>query len=359
MGRRKQLNILASISKEALAHDYSVEGIPLRVLGRKYNCSHPYIGQLLRKFGIPRRQRLIEQISADQLREMYLSRRMSEDDIARELRCSKSQICNLLTLHSIAKRELDEARRLALVKGKIVSTRLGQDGKATKVQHFLRTVNISFFNTWSPEVAYVLGVMATDGTLFQNKGTSGFSVSQKERELLDKILALMNSNAKILFKKQQGGFGGSRHFFTITNNQIFEDLVRLGLTPRKSLTLSFPDVPHQHLTHFIRGCWDGDGSVYVSRRGLSQAGASIGSGSKEFIEALKAHLIDLGLPDRPIQLRTMDRSKQRKHTFYSIRFSGRDAARLYKLLYTSVPESLYLSRKQAIFKAIADHFSSS
>jgi len=352
MGRRKNQNILASLPRENFAHDYWVEKMSLRALAKKYNCTHTYVRLLLAKFGIPKRKRLIDSISRRQLHELYISDGLSEDDIALKLHCSKSHVCNLLALHGIPKRDPSQARNLALKKGKITSTRMDEYGKLVKVQHHRRTVNSRFFKTWSPEMAYVLGVIATDGYLFQYRGTSGFSVSQKERELLDKILVLMGSNAKILFKKQRGGFGGSRYFFTITNKEMFDDLLRLGLTPRKSLTLTFPDTPGEYVRHFIRGCWDGDGSVYLGGGSLSQAASSIGSGSKAFIDGIKSHLRNLGLPDRPIDI-----SRNGKNNFFSIRFFARDTAKLYKVLYEGVSEAVYLTRKQTCFKAIADHFS--
>ena len=39
-------------------------------------------------------------------------------------------------------------------------------------------------------------------------------------------------------------------------------LEKHGMTPNKSLTLSFPDISENLLPHFIRGVFDGDGSIY-------------------------------------------------------------------------------------------------
>ena len=51
---------------------------------------------------------------------------------------------------------------------------------------------------------------------------------------------------------------------TISSSKICKDLIRLGCVPRKSLVLKFPlenQVPKCLVYHFIRGYFDGDGSI--------------------------------------------------------------------------------------------------
>ena len=52
------------------------------------------------------------------------------------------------------------------------------------------------------------------------------------------------------------------------NKKMHSDLIKLGCTPRKSLTLTFPSekqVPRYLTNHFLRGYVDGDGCLYISR----------------------------------------------------------------------------------------------
>jgi hypothetical protein len=84
--------------------------------------------------------------------------------------------------------------------------------------------------------------------------------------------------------------------------------------------------------------------------------ASFISGSKNFIEQLVQHLVDLGLPDRTMHIRNS--AKSGEHRSYSFRFSGRDCVLLYHVLYDKVDERICLSRKRHRFKAIADHYES-
>ena len=53
----------------------------------------------------------------------------------------------------------------------------------------------------------------------------------------------------------------------IVSKQLKKDLIQAGCTCTKSLTLTFPSeniIPKHLQHHFIRGYFDGDGSVFIS-----------------------------------------------------------------------------------------------
>src|SRR3990172_3694833 len=161
---------------------------------------------------------------------------------------------------------------------------------------------------------------------------------------------LNGSNAKLLFRKKSG-ISGAVYYFHINDNEIYEDLLRLGLSPNKSLSLVFPNIEPQHVRHFIRGCWDGDGTVYWESNDPAKPRASFISGSKLFAEGILRHLVGLGLSDRKMYTTKSGRA------FY-FRFLCLDCARLYHVFYDGVPESMYLTRKYERFNAIANYFES-
>ena len=123
-------------------------------------------------------------------------------------------------------------------------------------------------------MAYVLGLIYTDGNLHIRKTKSGYETgtltfAQKEKELVEKLLHLMDCNAKIRFKEKrefENTTAGELYYFSIGNNDLSDDLTRLGVTQNKSLKMMFPKIPDEHLRHFIRGIFDGDGSVYLDKR---------------------------------------------------------------------------------------------
>jgi len=195
-------------------------------------------------------------------------------------------------------------------------------------------------------MAYVLGVIYTDGCLVKPVGPVKFRVTigQKEPELLEKVRVLMGSNALIRYRPARG-VAGALHTMVIDNLDVYRDLQALGLTENKSLTLRFPKIQSGLVRHFIRGCWDGDGSVYLEGNDTNKPCASYVSGSKNFIELLMRHLVDRGLPNR-----TIHKSTRSKNPSYYFRYSGQPCVKLYHVLYyDGVDASMYLTRKHERF----------
>jgi hypothetical protein len=289
----------------------------------------------------------------DNLALEYTERKMSLGDLAKKYNCTRQYIYKLLKQHGVPLRNQSAARTIAINGGKCSFTRTDESGNESQVVLQKININKNFFKSRSPPMAYVLGVIYTDGNLipssrrdskYKSRGSSTFSVSQKEPELLEKILALMDCDAKLYHSKQRLT-GNSIYQFSVNEEEIYDDLLKLGLTPKKSLTLGFPDMPGQFLRHFIRGCWDGDGSIYLEDDRVPCA--SFITGSRGFIEKLLGYLVKFGLPQQTIHLSTAGAA-------YYFRFHG-DAVctKLYHVLYDDVSESMYLSRKHARFKRYA------
>ncbi|WP_368298555.1 LAGLIDADG family homing endonuclease [Cytobacillus firmus] len=146
-------------------------------------------------------------------------------------------------------------------------------------------INKNFFKSWTNEMAWVLGMVITDGHLSANTSPS-FSISQKDIKILLKIRCLFESNHPL----REPTKTTTSTILTIGSKEMVEDLKKLGLTPRKSLVIKFPDVPKEYLPHFIRGVIDGDG--WVKKEGSVM---NITSGSKDFAESLMKIFIGWGL----------------------------------------------------------------
>ena len=88
------------------------------------------------------------------------------------------------------------------------------------------------------------------------------SFASKDYDLLETIKSNLNSRHKI--SKCNGHFQ-----LQINNKTLYNDLLKRGGTPRKSLTIQFPEVPEGFLSDFIRGYLDGDGSnfIHIDNRG--------------------------------------------------------------------------------------------
>jgi intein-encoded DNA endonuclease-like protein len=93
---------------------------------------------------------------------------------------------------------------------------------------------------------------------------------------------------------KSGGFAENSPMCTIRvySKKIINDLVNIGLTPNKSLTVKFPKIEKEFLHHFIRGYFDGNGSISIDKT-KNLVRVKFTSGSNDFIVALQNILNDL------------------------------------------------------------------
>lgn len=290
------------------------------------------------------------ELTAEVLGDLYLNQGMTLEEIGRRHRLSRQAVFYRMKRLGISRRTMSGARVLALETKAIEVETKEVDGEKGRRVLVRRHANSSLFETWSPAMAYALGVIATDGCLHESRrGRDGsktvidrVSVAQKEPELLEKVLAILESNAALRFQPRRvspsGVVAGDLWTFTISDRRLVEDLFALGITPRKSKSLRFPQVPAPLMRHFVRGCWDGDGSVY--RDGGDGIFASYVTASRHFAEGLVSALstADIGTP-----------TLHQDRGVYTFRLSGRACARLFQFLYRGVDRSLYLERKHLVF----------
>ena len=293
-----------------------------------------------------RKERISKTISKEELQHEYSTLKKSLGDLARKYNCTRQYILKLMKKYRLKRRDRATARGLALSKGKVIQSFVDELGNITTTTLPKRTHNKFFFESWCPDMAYVLGVLYTDGCLPQD--LYRFTVAQKEPELLEKCLKLMESDAPIVFTKKRG-IAGAIYRFQINGKTIIEDLLNLGLKPKKSLTLDFPEIPLPYVRHFIRGCWDGDGSVYLEKSDPNKPCASFISGSEKFAVGILKNLAMLGMPNTKIY-------KRSNRSIFEFRFRGPDCPKLHHILYDDVPESMRLNRKYERFEAIARYY---
>lgn len=112
---------------------------------------------------------------------------------------------------------------------------------------------------WSPDFAYAIGLITTDGNLSANKKyITLVSNDRAQIENFKKCLDLKNkigrhvsgSSKKVGFRIQFGDVN------------FYKFLLDIGLTPKKSKTIGPINVPDEYFFDFLRGHLDGDGSFH-------------------------------------------------------------------------------------------------
>lgn len=162
-----------------------------------------------------------------------------------------------------------------ILKRNNIKTRVGK-----KIKY---KANIDFFKTIHEEKqAYYLGLLYADGNVYIKNNTYIVSLKLQKKDI--HILKEFRKNISpasliktIKIKKKE------YVVFRIFQKEICEQLIALGCVPKKSLILKFPDLNPNLIHHFVRGYFDGDGTIYKNNNNYIWKIVS----TKTFCEKLK------------------------------------------------------------------------
>lgn len=192
----------------------------------------------------------------------------------------------------------------------------------------------------SEEKAYFLGYLFADGHNSITKGTIRLRLAEKDESILVKFKSIINCGVplkrKIVKIKTHTVNEVGLYLYSIHMCRILESY---GMTQQKSFTLEFPKkVKKKWLGHFIRGYFDGDGSVHIDPRG--NLNISICS-SKRFLDGLNEIL-------QPVIGWQVNLSKHRKSDVYYLEYSGNLCCiNFYNYVYKNA--TIFLDRKRIRF----------
>lgn len=195
------------------------------------------------------------------------------------------------------------------------------------------------------EKAYWLGFLYADGCVTENKRngknkgyTLEITLAQKDEIQLIHLKRAINSNVPIKTKKVKQ-FSAVK--LAVSNSKLCRDLIQLGCTPRKSLTLTFPfdKMDSSLYSHFIRGYFDGDGCVYSKSEKYIHSVSFVGT--NEFLTDIQNIVNkELGLTKTKLQ---------QKGNAFQCAWSGRNnLLKWYSYLYNTT-NCMCLDRKKDIF----------
>lgn len=135
-------------------------------------------------------------------------------------------------------------------------------------------IDLTYFEKINcPKRAYFLGWIYSDGYLNKKSKSFTIQIQKGDKEILEKLIRLISPNARITDIKRNNNYDGCHRqdlvSLSIKRKKIYDDLLKLGVYPKKSETLSFPSfsqVPEKFIFSFLRGYLDGDGCIYVKQR---------------------------------------------------------------------------------------------
>lgn len=245
---------------------------------------------------------------------LYQKEKWTMAEIADRFRVSPQSISGILKRRNVVARSQSEAQR-----------------KYSVDETFFDVLN-------APEKAYFLGILYADGYNNTDRNSVNLSLKEEDQELLIDLSNLIQPNKPLQFIKLRRPTWSNHYRLVIANKHISKRLAELGCTKAKSYALSFPDfLPLELVPHFIRGYYDGDGSLMCHN---NKAYSISIVGTEAFCSALakifKKELV-VGSYMRP-------RHKEKNNNIRMLEISGnRQVLKVLNWLYHDA--TIYLKRK--------------
>lgn len=177
---------------------------------------------------------------------------------------------------------------------------------------------------WSPKTAYAIGLLVADGNLSPDGRHIDFT--SKDRELVELFSECLGREDVI--RKKSSTYTGEKRYYHVQFSDVlfYRWLQEQNITPNKSKSIQKVSVPKEYFRDFLRGYYDGDGSMYAywdSRWHSSYMYYfQLTSGSKDFLKWMQGNIEDmaeaqgrLGDGTRAYQLSFAKKATRKIHRF--------------------------------------------
>ena len=268
------------------------------------------------------KQRRLSHEEKAELFEMFKTGKYSGNQLTNYFPISQVAINGLLRRNGYAAKSASELKR-----------------KYPIVEDFFDDIN-------TEEKVYILGLLYADGYNDTDRNSVSLGLKETDREVLDKITALMQPTKPLQYiNTQNNGFKNSQNQYRLVmeSKKISQRLVELGCGKAKTHNLVFPteeQVPSHLIRHFVRGYFDGDGSV----SGDKQKQFSF-VGTMDFLIPLQQMLMsELGFSKTKLD----QRHKERDDEIRSLKYCGINQCKTFRdWLYKDA--TICMERKKNIF----------
>ena len=206
----------------------------------------------------------------------------------------------------------------------------------------------TFFNSIDTEIkAYWLGAIYADGNISacEKYGAYHASFSSTDKNWIEMFKSDIAYEGPLLVE-HHNKFDKDIWKLNFGNREIAKQLINIGCVPAKSMIMEFPTLPEELVHHFIRGYFDGDGCIFLSKPTWHYkesneilVKSTVVSGSKEFLERLVFELPCLNK-------KVLGRAGHENN--YIVNWNTSDTCIMYDYMYEGATR--YLPRKKAKFE---------
>lgn len=318
-------------TKEYIANDY-INGMKLTDIFKKYHTSYKTVVKILDERGIGHSRSKIPG-TPNIKNQRILS--LEEENLVCETYKKTGRITDCCK--AIASGQ--EVVRRCLMKYNLYQThseamkRLPQNQRKYPVKD-------DYFNVENSEMAYILGLLAADGSVSKKENEIKLSFSSIDKDFLIMLQEKIGGRP-IKSYITQDGFEVSSWCFT--SKAIKDKLAFYNIVPEKTFVFTFPKhLCKDYWKDFIRGYFDGDGSI--STAGPSAIRFQICSATKDVLEVIIDYFEEYGIKKPNIQI------KQGKNPIYYFQYSSVPTRKIYDILYYE--NCLCLPRKARKYKEL-------
>lgn len=195
------------------------------------------------------------------------------------------------------------------------------------------------------EKAYVLGLITADGYHSEKLNTFYINLIESDKNLLEKVNSLFNINRelrKVLPRKEQHKV---QYQMIVTSKLLSKRLIELGIRSNKSHTCLFSDdVPEHLIHHYMRGIFDGDGCISISKM---RQGVFTLTGNKALVQKFESVLLRY-VPVKPFT--TAVRNADSKNIITIMKGGNVVVPLIFKFLYKDA--SIFIERKYQKFLSL-------
>lgn len=222
-----------------------------------------------------------------------------------------------------------------------------------------KTINTNFFKYWTPEMAYTLGLILSDGAIEdvrKSSRTCYIALTSKDKSLLTQVKKVLKSGHLIRtippsFQKFRNGetyLCTTKYTLRIGNKEMYKDLVNLGISPRKSLTARLPlNIPNKLFSYLLRGYFDGDGCLSIYRKHQkypTRIKLIFTSGSKHLLEDIVKKLNQILNLDKAIIYFNSNA--------FRLIFGKYESLHILSYMYSNLSNAPFLNRKYALYQEL-------
>lgn len=252
--------------EEIIVNLYHKENKTIDDIKLLYNCSHTPILRILNKYGVPRKTQLHYRRKINESQEKIMCEEynngINTPELAKKYNISTYTVNRFLRLNNI-------------------NIRLQKDSRRThkfKDEHFFDKID-------TEAKAYFLGLLWTDGCNYIKIKDNNhvyhvvISLQEQDKHILDTFCKYIFYEDILQYRKTKKDYNRQDQYsLRIVSEHVSKTLLQYGMTPRKSFTLKLPKcIPDTLMNHFVRGLWDGDGSIYFNTTSKNYACNFIGS----------------------------------------------------------------------------------